>query len=179
MIFNPLDPALDELMDKIVVAGRKSPGLCNVNGGSSPRKWDERNGYGLSGATIVFTGLGVAEFVTRLWLWEDAHFEEWGGWKALVAPPPQGQRPKIVDVYHPLLQEVDILAAGVVDRTQLTPEGETGLWYVEIKWKTYRKPLPQIGAPAGSKTTQYQKTAQDAGDAQIQALLKQLQAAAQ
>lgn len=178
MIFNPLDPDLDELMDTISVAGRKSPGLCNVNGGSSPRKWDERNGYGLSGATIVFTGLGVAEFVTKLWFWLDEHFEQWDSWKALVAPPPQGQRPKILDVYHPLLAEVGILGAGVTDRTQLTPGDETGLWFVDIKWKTYRKPLPQIGAAQGSKATQYQQTAHDAGDAQIQALLKQLQGVA-
>ena len=46
--------------DYIVLAGQRSPGLAVVRGSDSPRKWDVRNGYGFSGATIVYTGLGLA-----------------------------------------------------------------------------------------------------------------------
>lgn len=165
-----------EVYDVIRVLNTPSPGLCDVTGAGSPRKWDERNGYGLSGATIVFTGLGVAKFTTRIWLWTTQHFEEWETWKPLVAPPPQGQKPRIMDVYHPFLDDLGIRAAGVEDRSQITPDGDTGKFYVDIKWLAYRKPLPQIGAGSGAQAgNQYQQsTAKDDGDAQIQALLKQL-----
>jgi len=169
------DPAVADALDAIVVSGRPSPGRCLVTGGGSPRKWDERNGVGLSGATIVFTGLGVAEFTTRLLFSESAHLVAWDQWKDIVAPPPQGQRPKILEVYHPLLEEVGILGAGVTNRTQVTPLNDQGEWYVDITWKAYRKPLPQFGTASGAKTTQYQQTAGDAGSQQVGALLKQLQ----
>lgn len=169
------DPVAAEALDYIKVSGLQSPGRCLVTGGAQPRKWDERNGLGLSGATIVFTGLGVAEFTTRILLATSAELAAWHVWKVLVDPPPQGQKEKIQEVYHPLLAEVKISAAGVTNRTQLTPLNDQGEWYVDIMWKGYRKPLPQIGTAAGAKATQYQQTAGDAGSQQVAALLKQLQ----
>lgn len=164
-----------DIYDVIRVLNQPSPGIATVSGAGTPRKWDERNGYGLSGATIVFTGLGVAKFTVRLWLWTDAHFDAWEEWKPLVAPPPQGQKPRILDIYHPFLDDVNIRSAGVEDRSQIAPDGETGLYYVDIKWLSYRKPLPQIGTGSGAQAGKQYKnnSANDAGDAQIQALLKQ------
>lgn len=176
MSFDPTNPESADQYDFLWVAGKQMPGLVSFPApGTSPRKWDERNGVGLSGATIVFTGLGVANFTTRLTLISSAEFALWEDVKDLVAPPPQGQRPKIVDVVHPLLQEVGIRAAGVEDRVMFQPEDETGSWFVDIKWKGYRKPLPQIGTGDASKSAANGTTAKDAGDEQIQALLKQLQ----
>lgn len=177
MTFDPTDPAQAEQLDTLTVAGQAMPGLVDFpKPGDSPRTWDVRKGVGLSGATIVFTGLDVAKWTTRLTMWLPAHFALWKQVKGLVAPPPQGQRPSIIDVYHPCLEEVGLRAAGVENRTMFMPISEDGDWFIDIMWVGYRKPLPQIGTGSGAKATQYQQTANDAGSAQIAALMKQLAA---
>lgn len=175
-MIDPTDPELADLLDVVTAAGKASPGLVDFpKPGDSPRKWDERQGVGLSGATIVFTGLGVAKFTTRLTLWLPEHFRLWDEWKPIVAPPAQGTRPRIVDIYHPFLAEVGIGAAGVENRTQLAPVSELGDWFVDIMWLSYRKPLPALGTGKGAQATQYKNnSANDSGDAQIAALAAQL-----
>lgn len=176
MSFDPTSLANADALDRFVVSGRVAPGLVEfLSPAGTPRKWDVRNGPGLSGATIVFTGLDIAKFSTRHTLWLPTHFNEWDSWKVLVAPPPQGQRAEIRVVYHPLLAEVGIDKCGVEDRTMLSPVGD-GSWTVDIKWIAYRKPLPQIGTGTGAKATQYQnQSANDAAGKQIDALLAQFQ----
>lgn len=174
MSFDPTDIRNADALDRFVVSGRAAPGLVSfLTPAGTPRKWDVRSGPGLSGATIVFTGLDVAKFSTRHSLWLPEHFTAWESWEPLIAPPPQGQRAEIRVVYHPLLAGVRIDKCGVEDALMLQPEGDGG-WFVDVKWIGYRKPLPAIGTGVGAKTTQYQNhSANDAGDAAMNALLKQ------
>lgn len=169
-------PENADALDRFLISGKVIPGILEfVSPAGTPRKWDVRSGPGLSGATIVFTGLDVVKFTTRHTLTTSDEFARWDEIEPLVAPPPQGQRAEIRVVYHPLLAIVRCDKAGVEDWIMPQPGGSDD-WFIELKWLGYRKPLPAIGTGTGAKSTAYQNhSANDAGDAQIQALLKQLQ----
>lgn len=169
---NPL--ATPDLYDYIVLAGKKSPGLCDVSGASTPRDWDVRKGYGLSGATVVYTGDGLAKFTVRLLLWEEAQFDAWDVWRALVKKTPAGTKPKAQDISHPFLAELGITSAVVEDELQWV-QVEPGLFAKDIKFLQFRgKPAASLGKPTGSAAKPDQPTAQSAADKQIEALTAQL-----
>ena len=165
-----------EAFDVWFLAGQVSPGLSDIAGANSPRNWDERKGYGLSGATIVYTGDGLAQFSIKVFLWEDEHFEQWEAFKVLLKKAPAGTRPKALDIYHPILDDLEIRSVVVEDRSQLTEvQGEPGMFYVEIKFKQYRAPQPAVGKPQGSQSKPNEPTAEDAFEKTIQELTKQVQ----
>jgi hypothetical protein len=165
-----------DAFDVWFLAGQKSPGLSEVAGASNPRGWDEQKGYGLSGATLVYTGDGLAQFSIKVFLWEDDHFEEWETFKILLKKAPIGTRPKALDIYHPILEDLEISSVVVEDRTQLTEvPGEAGMFFVEVKFKQYRAPQPAVGKPAGSQSKPEEPTAEDAFDRTIEDLMKQVQ----
>lgn len=165
-----------EAFDTWLLAGQTSPGLSEIAGASSPRDWDVRKGYGLSGATVVYTGDGLAKFSIKIFLWEDEHFEQWDAFKLLLKKVPRGTRPKALDIYHPILEDLEISSVVIEDRTQLTPvQGEAGMFFVEVKFTQYRAPMPAVGKPDGSQSKPNEPTAQDAYDRTIQELTKQVQ----
>lgn len=139
-----------EAIDFIVLAGQQSPGLAVVAGGSSPRKWDEQQGYGTDGASLKWTGDGLAEFDVKLFLWLPSHFTAWESFKQLVKKTVPGVQPKAMVIQNPFLDDLDISQVVVTDRTQLTLDDETGMWAVTIKFKQYRKPKPALAAPKGA-----------------------------
>lgn len=158
----------------VVVASRRSPGLAEVVGAGSPRDWDERKGYGISGAFLVYTGDGLAQFSVKVYLWEDEHFEEWESFKLVVDKPPRGVRPKALDIYHPALDDLGIRSVVVEDRSQLQPHDDTGMWFSEIKFKQFRAPVPMLSKPEGSTATLSEPTAEDNFDRVQQALIEQI-----
>lgn len=48
----------------------RSPGVCTIDGDGIPRNWDVVNGFGLSGATQRFKGIGLAEFTLTIRVWK-------------------------------------------------------------------------------------------------------------
>lgn len=148
MTWNPLD----EPCDYILLSKTKSPGLADVTGAGSPRKWDEMGGYGLSGATLKFTGVGLAKFTVTLRLYTAQDWEDWMAWRPLVAKPPLGQLPKAQDILHPFLMLLGIRAVVVEDEPQ-PEQTEDGVWSIPIKFIQYRKPKFQLVKPDGSDAT--------------------------
>lgn len=159
----------------ITLDGQKSPGIATITGGGPPPKWNERSGYGLSGATLVFTGLGLAEFTVSLELYElnaegKSDWEEWESWSKLLAPPEPGRRAKARDVWHPFLAALKVRSC-VIDGPIPIPEEVTdGVWGVQIKFKQYRRLKMNLAKPEGSTATP-----QDPVDQRIEALSKQFQ----
>jgi len=133
--WNPFEQPIDYAL----VAGRRTPGLCDIEGAGSPRQWDERRGYGVSGATLVYRGLKLATFTMRLRLYGEGDFRAWHEFEPTVARAPTGERAQALDIVHPLLEEVGIRSAVVEDvlAPQQTADGE---WTVEIRWKEFRQP---------------------------------------
>lgn len=148
MAWNPLVAPVDY----IKLSGERSPGLAEVYGGSSPRKWDERGGYGLSGSTLVFRGVGLAKFSVRLKLYTEEDWAAWTAWKALVDKPPLGTRARAQDIWHPLLEQIGVTSA-VVEEVSQPEQGEAGEWVITIKFIEYRRPKVALAKPEGAKAT--------------------------
>jgi hypothetical protein len=138
--------------DFIVLAGAPSPGLAAVKKPDSPRKWDIRDGYGLSGAVVVFMGQGLsAKFDVDILAWETQHFIEWEVFaRATLVNPPIGARPISMSIQHPLLNAapLSILQVVVTNVTQWEQDSDGGgLFMRTISFLQYRKPRPALVKP--------------------------------
>ena len=63
--------------DAIQIGADYSPGKCDVRNPNSPRKWDKRTGWGLTGATTVYIGDDLSEFSVDFYLWTQPQQTEW------------------------------------------------------------------------------------------------------
>lgn len=177
---NPLDllnAASFPDQDYIILAGEKSPGLATPAKAGSPRKWDKRDGYGLSGATLVYIGDDLAVFDVIIDLWTTEQFGEWARFAKLLEKAPAGTRPKAMGIQHPLLNRSPLKITEVVvfDVSQFEQD-DYGLYTCSITFSCYRAPKPVLGKPlaaipAASKPV---PTAKDAADVEIQKLMGEL-----
>jgi hypothetical protein len=152
------------------VAWQRSPGLATVTGAGSPRRWDQRQGYGLSGSFPVFFGTKLAEFDIELRLYTSDDWADWASWSTLVAKGPVGRRPKALAIYHPWLADLDIGACVVTDVLQPV-EIDNGGYLITIKCLQWRKPQIALSKPEAAKTN----ASTDPIDAKIEALTAQVQ----
>jgi len=171
------------VQDYVIMGGKTSPGRCELVGAGTPRKWDIRAGYGLSGATVVYAGDGLAKFDLNVFLWEDSHWSDWDDFASVLEKAPKGQRPKAVGISHPILVTRPLNITSVVVEDVLQPvQDESGEWMIAVKLLEYRAPLAVLGTP-NQAIPPLQKAplpvAQDEADRQIQALLKQFTAGLQ
>ena len=166
MSFQPLKSPIDYFL----LAGVKSPGLATIERASSARTWDERKGYGLSGATTVFRGVRLAHFVAKIRLYTDTDWADWSSFAVMLAKPPIGERPRQLEVWHPILEDLGITACGVEELKQpvQTADGE---WTVEVAFIEYRKLAPALSVPDGA-----QAAPTDPIDRHIEDLAAQVQA---
>lgn len=165
MSWNPID----DPCDYITLSGQRSPGIAEVRGANSPRRYDERKGYGLSGATVVFRGIGLTRFTVELRLSTEQHWADWYAWKPMVDRPPAGTRPKALDIWHPFLEDLEVKSCVVEDVSQPS-QVEDGVWAIEIKFIQFRRPVLSLSKPEASKAAPV-----DPVDQRIEALTKQFQ----
>jgi hypothetical protein len=140
MTWNPID----EPCDYITLAKVKSPGLADVSGASSVRRWDEREGFGISGAFSVFKGRGLAHFSVKLRLYSVEDWEGWYAFKPIVDKLPtrrggKGKDSGVLDIWHPLLEGLDIIAVAAAEVMQ-PEQTDSGEWTIEIKFLEFRYP---------------------------------------
>lgn len=170
MTWNPIDSPCDY----ILLAQQKSPGIAEVVGASSPRAWDEREGFGISGSFSVFKGRRLAKFSVRLRLYTPEDWAGWHAWKPLVDKLPtrrgsKGADSGVLDIWHPLLEALDIRAVAVTDVMQPVQE-DAGEWVVEIKLIEFRHPKLTLAKPEAAAATPH-----DPVDEVINGLTKQLE----
>lgn len=148
----PETPTRPGIGDQIWLAQQWSPGLCEITGANSPREWEERKGYGWSGALVIFKGIGLARFSVKLKLYTAADWRDWSLFKPLVDKPPLGKRPRALDIWHPLLVDQGIYAVVVEDlgQPEQTNDGE---WTIELKLVEYRFPKFGLAKPDGAAAT--------------------------
>jgi hypothetical protein len=164
--------------DFIMLGGSRSAGLADVSGASSPRKWDQAAGYGLSGATTRFLGVMCSEFSIKFRLYGDPQTPspDWAAWNAfegaVLMKPPAGRFPKALDIWHPVLERLKIKSVGVKDVGQ-PYQSDTGEWTIEVQFIEFRRPKISLAKPEGSKATPT-----DPYDKIIDSLDKQIQEAA-
>lgn len=175
MTANPLRDS--SVFDVVILGGVATPGIARVYGGQSPRKIDVRNGYGLSGAVTVFTGIGIEPFTVQLELWEAAHIDEYNARIVpMLARPPFGKQPRALSFYYPLVSDppIDIKSVIVKNAKQLVQVDETGLWVAEFELMPFKAPKPALAKPIASADPGAPKP-QDAADQLILNLTKQVQ----
>jgi hypothetical protein len=129
-----------------------SPGVAKIKGSGAPREWDIRKGYGFSGASLVFTGEGLAKFSVDIFVWEPEHWILWEAFSALLTnpPPPPGTLPTSLSIDHPILNKKPWLITKVVVGSEGIGFWENdglGLWSVTIPFVQYRKAKPAILPP--------------------------------
>lgn len=169
MTWNPIDNPIDHFL----LAGQKSPGIGRIEKAGSPRKWDERAGYGAGGSVLVFMGRKLATFDGVIELYTPADWVAWDAWKALVDRPPFGKRPKALDVWHPYLEGLGIKSCVVVDVLQPSPL-ESGGHVITIQFQEYRKLTQELAKPEAAKNA----TSDDPYDKEIERLTEQFNALA-
>jgi hypothetical protein len=168
MSFNPTTTPVDY----ILLANRRSPGIAEVNAANSPRRWDERRGYALSGARVVYRGIGLTRPIVTLRLYTDQDWQDWHEWRDLVERPPVGERARALDIWHPILEDLQVTSVVVEDVLQpkQTADGE---WSIDIKFIEFRRPVRALSVPEGSE-----ERSDDPVDRYIEQLTSQVQALA-
>lgn len=174
MSFNPIGASIDY----VTIAGQRTPGIAEIQGASSPRRWDQRRGYGLSGATVIFRGLTLAQFKILLRLYTEQDWQDWESFRPIVQRPPFGERPRALDIAHPILADLNITSVVVEDLLQ-PAQTEDGVWTVEIRLLEYRRPTIALSRPDGSDAQQPGDEVEqriDRNDARIRQLNQELAA---
>lgn len=166
MTWNPYDSPIDHFL----LEGQRSPGIARVAGHGPPRKWEERNGYGLSGSTLVYLGNGLAKWKIEIELWTPEDWEGWHQFKRLLVPSKPGLYAKAQDIWHPFLEEHEIKSA-VLLNTSFPKQVSDGVWLVENEWMQYRRPKIALQKPEGSSADE----PADPVDQYIDSLVRQVE----
>jgi len=178
--------AIPVARDYILIGGDRSPGVVTVDSCDSPRGWDIRKGYALSGATVVPTGDELSTVELTFGFWTADQITAWQAFAAkyfdkAVRLIPGSLTPKALSIQHPVINGAPLRVTEVVvkDCSALQNDG-TGFWTARVVLLQYRKPQPALAKPPAAipAAQQPKPTAQDAQDREIQQLLVEHQAAA-
>lgn len=160
---------LDAPVNYVLIAGKKSPGIAIVEKAAATQKWDQAQGYALSGAVSRYTGDQLSEFIVRIQLWTVQDWSDWETFKTVVEKPPRGVRPRALEFWHPYTEALGISSIVVKERSQPVPILDETVFEITLSLMQYRRPTPQYSAPPAAKTAE----PLDEGDRQILELMNQ------
>ena len=158
-LLNPIDDP--RAFDSVIVKGRESPGLAQVGDVSREYEWDVKVGKGAFGSTTTFTGRVPAKFSVTFTLWTQQHFSEWEDFVSSLKYDPTKIKynpdtlyvsgVSAVDIFHPVLVNLDINSVVVQKISGLTHKGR-GVYTATIDFLEYYPPpkLSVVATPAGS-----------------------------
>ena len=150
MSFDPVTSPVDY----VLLEGKRSPGLATISGADNKSRWDERRGFALSGARVVYRGMGLSRPTLTLRLYTVDDWAGWHQWRPLVQRPPVGERATASDIWHPILEDLGITAV-VVENVLQPKQTAPGEWTIEIKLIEHRAPvftLENVDASAATPT---------------------------
>lgn len=141
--------------DYVRIADRKSPGLADVFGAADGREFSVRQPPFTTGALILYKRRSLAEFSVTFRLHTPDQFAEWAEFrKPLDQKPNVRRRPKALDIWHPLLEELDIKAAVVKKVHQGEQTTEDGEWTYRVDFLESRgQPKMSLVKMEGSKAS--------------------------
>lgn len=177
-----LDPfSSPQEWDAVVIAGVRSPGICQVTGFSRKNEFDEKKGKGTVGATLTYVGKPPAKGRIKFQLWTPDHFEEWEEFRQLLKYDPTKKTVTAIDIYYPSLQHLDIHSVVCEDLGAIEHQGNR-LYTVDVELTEYFPPPKKsaVSTPSGSKGSNAKSTpgavpdpVADAQQAEIAKLLAQ------
>lgn len=136
--------------DYAILAGRRTPGICRVEGFVSKSRWDVRQGPALSGARLRYRGFEPAKGKLIITLVTAQDWADWYEFAPTVRRAPVGERATHLQIEHPILDSLDIRAVAVLSVSQPTPVDEKGQWKIEIELIEYMEPTPMVSTPGGA-----------------------------
>lgn len=145
------DP-LSKPQDKAEINGIVTPGVCEVIGAHSPRKWDKQSGPGYSGAWLIYHGTDLSDFSIVCRLYTDDDWLEWDALRPMLTRPPIGSRPKAMSVVHPVLDQVGVISM-VVEDVMAPQQTGPGEWTIEIRCIEWRGPKAALSKPDAAAAT--------------------------
>jgi hypothetical protein len=148
MVWNPIE----QPTDVATLAGRQTPGVIEVVGLNTPRRWDEREAVAFSGAIVVYYGQKLAHFTLRIKLYTVADWNAWHAFAPLVQRVPVGKRQGALDLDHPVTKLANIRSV-VIDDVLGPEQTDNGEWTFEIKVIEFRAPKLALAKPEGAEST--------------------------
>lgn len=165
-----LDP-INAPVDFIRLAGLKSPGIAEIENAESLRDFVVRQAPFMTGARVIFRRRELAKFAIKFSLYTPEHHAVWTAWRALVDALPDVRREaKSLDIWHPLLEDLDIKSVVVLSVGQGV-QTDDGVWTYTVKFLETRG-LPKISL---AKVEGSQAKAVDPIDKLIENLAGQVQ----
>lgn len=145
MTFNPVRSSVDFVM----LGGQRTPGIAMIVDADSPRRLIERNGFGLSGATVRFAGVQLSHPKLQIRLYSAQDWDDWETFRPTVMAPPLGSTPRALEVAHPILEDLGIRSVLVANVRQPVQEAD-GVWLITIELTEFRRPVFQLSTPDGA-----------------------------
>jgi len=177
---NPIDNP--QAWDVVVIAGVKSPFVCEVGEFKRANEFDVKKGKGTYGSTITYVGRPPAKGSIKFYLCTAAHFVAWDSFRPLLKYDPTKKSIQAVDIYHPSLADINLSSVVTETVGNIVHAGQ-GLYTCTVEFLEYfpAPPTSAVATPNGSQTNggttpgTKPPSADDALQAQIAALLVQAQ----
>jgi hypothetical protein len=157
---------LKQPVNKFLLSGVWSPGICRQpTGAAIVRNLDERVGYGVDFAFLVFTGRKLASFTTTLDLYTQKDWDDWQHFRRVLIHRPPSRGPvssttegylpgKALVIWHPQLYPLDITQCVVESEPQEDIE-DSMVAHVTIGFRQVKvKPQSMIVRPEAAEADQ-------------------------
>jgi hypothetical protein len=188
MASGALDPINNpQAWDTIQIGQQTSPGVAQVGEWKRAHEWDVKKGKGTLGGTVTFVGRPPAKGPIKFLLWTPTHFQAWDTFRPLLKFDPTKQAVQAVDIFHPVLADIDVTSVVTESIGNIVYEGQ-GLYSITVEFLEYFPPprTSAVGTPTGSQSNVGTKPitnpgapADPIGDAQQQQIAQLLNQAAQ
>lgn len=179
---NPIDHP--EVYDVVRIGGVTSPGVIKpggITGFKREHEWDIKTGKGTQGASLSYVQRPPSQGSITFTLVDRIHFEQWEDFRPQFKYDPTKTNPQAVEIFHPVLADLDIHSVVANSISQLENDG-VGEWHCTVDFTEYFPPPKKsaVATPTTSKTDTNPQTAanqqpdvQDAQQAEIARLLDQ------
>ena len=144
--YNPPAFYAPSTWDVIQIAGITSPGIVRLSGFDRKFVWDKKRGKGAQGVDLSYVGKDIAQGRFVFEAWTEAHFEAWETFIPLFKYDPTRETLEAVEVWNPLLSDVDITQIVVESIGPFEHQG-AGLWRRAVNVLEW-KPPPKAAAVA-------------------------------
>jgi len=150
MSFDPITAPIDYIR----LAGQKSPGVAEIVNAADLREWAVRLVPFSEGAIMFYKRRALAEFSVRIRLATLQDHADFAAWRAVVdAKPKIRTRATALDIWHPILEDIDIKAA-VVKKVSQPTQVDDGIWEYTIDFLEWRgAPVQTLKKVDGSQAT--------------------------
>lgn len=152
MASGALDPiSFPFLYDYPLFNGQVCPGWAEVRGFKRQWAWDKKQGKGVQGFTLTYTGKQPVQGEIEFFLSEPEDFQNWENFRQLfIYNPVPGADVQVVNIEHPFLQDLGTKSFVAMDIGQITHLGQN-LYSCVIKFSEYVKPpaASAVSTPTG------------------------------